>query len=165
VLGAIIVASVLLLSFAPAPAAAGQCKSKPGRRFAVKATGNDDYQGDSPSGHRSQTYKWSAKFKAVRMTILRCDGKLRTVTLDANDGKIKTSLAYTEPDIVTDPGTCDSDFLCPRGAHAAATEKGCRFKHSGTYPANFHVSAYFGGKGNVVISAGPRGDTLDKEEK
>jgi hypothetical protein len=160
------VVAAAALTSAPAPAgSSGDCREKPGPRFDVKLSGKEAYQGDFVAGHYAHSYAWTAKFKRVRMRVTRCGGRLHSIKLQASNGTSKTSVSYREPDIVTQPGTCDSDFICPRGAHAAATEKGCRFTHSGTYKASVSLMAFFRDGPSIVISGGPDDPALRREEE
>jgi hypothetical protein len=149
------------LHVAPAPSAssaeasAGACRTKPGPRFDVKMSGSDEYEGDFAAGHYSEHHRWSAKWKKARLIITRCSGRIDQVEITDNDGTIKTSIGYHEPDIVTEPPACDSGFLCPRSASAASTKKGCNFKHSGRYQATLTLRASFSGRPRALIEGGP----------
>jgi hypothetical protein len=162
---ALLVVTAALAAASFPSAASAECRTKPGRTFPVKVSGTDAFERETPDGHFEHIYRWSAKWKRVRMEVTRCDGSVRRIVLDSQAGKVKTAVSYREPDIVREIPDCDSDFICPR-AHAAATEtiKGCRYRHSGTYKASLHVSAYLGDNSGVVIEAGPADDDLDREE-
>jgi len=163
---AAVTASVL----APGQALAGSdCRDKKGPRFDVKMSGSEESHKFLESGNYSQTTKWSAKWKKVRLHITRCDGELHRITMDSRQGKIRTSVEYHEPDRFIPPDDCAPGAFCPRRARAAGegtTIEGCNFSHSGRYHAGLGVNAYFRGRhSNVVVQGGPRDERLARDER